>query len=79
MLLLTLTMVVNADFKASVSSTQASNGSQSQPVIPIYSKAAEASGTQQNHNIMATISDDDDRLLARIGYTPVRAFSSIIS
>lgn len=38
------------------------------------SKAAEATSsnnTAQNQN-MATISDDDDRLLVRIGYTPVR-------
>ncbi|OAL51902.1 amino acid permease 2 [Pyrenochaeta sp. DS3sAY3a] len=35
------------------------------------SKAAEAAGNTAGHNIMATIADDDDRLLVRIGYTPV--------
>lgn len=37
------------------------------------SKEAESSPRQQqNRTIMATIADDDDRLLVRIGYTPVR-------
>ena len=35
------------------------------------SKAAEASIHQHNQHGMATIADDDDRLLVRIGYTPV--------
>ncbi|KAF2106288.1 amino acid permease 2 [Lophiotrema nucula] len=35
------------------------------------SKAAEASDHQGGQSIMATIADDDDRLLVRIGYTPV--------
>jgi hypothetical protein len=43
-----------------------------QPTTTSQSKAAEA-GHPQHHNIMATIADDDDRLLVRIGYTPVSA------
>lgn len=42
-----------------------------QPTISSRSKAAEAAGNNQNQSIMATIADDDDRLLVRIGYTPV--------
>ena len=37
----------------------------------VSSKAAEASGYRHSQPTMATIADDDDRLLARIGYTPV--------
>ncbi|KAF2876713.1 amino acid/polyamine transporter I [Massariosphaeria phaeospora] len=45
----------------------------SNPTSPSISKATEATGQQQQHNqsSMATIADDDDRLLVRIGYTPV--------
>ena len=43
-----------------------------QPTVSSQSKAAEA-GHNQNRSIMATIADDDDRLLVRIGYTPVSA------
>jgi len=43
-----------------------------QPTVSSQSKAAEA-GHHQNRSIMATIADDDDRLLVRIGYTPVSA------
>jgi hypothetical protein len=46
-----------------------------QPTISSQSKAAEAAGNHQNRSIMATIADDDDRLLVRIGYTPVSASS----
>ncbi|KAF2743922.1 amino acid transporter [Sporormia fimetaria CBS 119925] len=35
------------------------------------SKSARAAGSHRNANIMATIENDDDRLLVRIGYTPV--------
>jgi hypothetical protein len=44
-----------------------------QPTLSNQSKAKEAAGFHQHHNIMATIADDDDRLLVRIGYTPVSA------
>ena len=65
-------MGIHADSKASALGTP-SDGKSLQPGIASHSKAAEASGVHQNRNIMATIADDDDRLLVRIGYTPVRA------
>lgn len=71
-------MGINADSKATVLITQPSNSGQRQPPIPTYSKAAVAGGAHHNRNIMATIADDDDRLLARIGYTPVRASEVMI-
>jgi hypothetical protein len=37
------------------------------------SNQSKAAGNNQNQSIMATIADDDDRLLVRIGYTPVSA------
>jgi 3-deoxy-D-arabino-heptulosonate 7-phosphate (DAHP) synthase len=64
-------MGINADFKGSAPSKPIT-GKTLQPTISNQSKAAEAGGVQR-HNIMATIVDDDDRLLVRIGYTPVRA------
>lgn len=42
-----------------------------QPTTSNISKAAEAAAERQHQSIMATIADDDDRLLVRIGYTPV--------
>jgi len=65
-------MGINADPKASVLGTHPSAGNTLQPSTSNQSKAAEAGGVHQNRNIMATIADDDDRLLVRIGYTPVR-------
>jgi hypothetical protein len=45
-----------------------------QPTTTSQSKAAEVGQHQHQHqNAMATIADDDDRLLVRIGYTPVSA------
>lgn len=42
------------------------------PTISNDVKAASQT-IDQNRNTMATISNDDDRLLVRIGYTPVSA------
>jgi hypothetical protein len=42
-----------------------------QPAISNRSKSATAAGEAHNQGAMATIADDDDRLLVRIGYTPV--------
>jgi hypothetical protein len=47
------------------------NGRLLQPSISNQSKAAEAAGIPPQKSIMATVADDDDRLLVRIGYTPV--------
>jgi hypothetical protein len=72
-------MGINADSKASVLSTQHSDDSQHQPVRSAQTKAEEAGGSHRDRNIMASIADDDDRLLARIGYTPVSASSLVVS
>jgi hypothetical protein len=62
-------MGTNLDSKAG---SQAVGNNTLQPTATNQSKAAEASGVYQQ-NVMATIADDDDRLLVRIGYTPVSA------
>jgi hypothetical protein len=64
-------MGINTDSKTSMSGSRPGIGSSLQPTTSSQSKAAEAGGVQHHQNIMATIADDDDRLLARIGYTPV--------
>jgi hypothetical protein len=66
-------MSFNADSKDSRLSALPVDGRALQPTSSNRSKAAEAAGINQNRNIMATIADDDDRLLVRIGYTPVSA------
>lgn len=65
-------MGINADSKISAQASGAIDTNSLQPTSTNRSKAAEASGVHHQQNIMATITDDDDRLLARIGYTPVR-------
>lgn len=57
--------------KGSISGKQPGEGRPIQPVTSSCSKAAEAAQEQQRSRNMATIADDDDRLLVRIGYTPV--------
>jgi hypothetical protein len=57
--------------KDSVSGEREVNRSSIHPVNTNTSKAAEASARQSKQHGMATIDDDDDRLLVRIGYTPV--------
>jgi hypothetical protein len=57
--------------KDSVSGEREVNRNSIHPVNTNSSKAAEASARQSNQRGMATIEDDDDRLLVRIGYTPV--------
>ena len=66
-------MGTNADSKDSRQSTLPADGRTLQPTLSTQSKAAEAAGITQDRSIMATIADDDDRLLVRIGYTPVSA------
>jgi hypothetical protein len=66
-------MGIDADSKGSVLDTRPSHGHSLQPATSNHSKAAEADGAHANRSIMATIADDDDRLLVRIGYTPVSA------
>jgi hypothetical protein len=66
-------MGFNADSKDLGPSALPVDGRALQPTSSSRSKAAEANGNNPNRNIMATIADDDDRLLVRIGYTPVRA------
>lgn len=66
-------MGINADSKVSTPGTRPVDGSPIQPTLSNHSKAAEAAGLYPHQNIMATIADDDDRLLVRIGYTPVGA------
>jgi hypothetical protein len=68
-----LTMGNNADSKSLAQGSVAINGNSLQPTPSNLSKAAEVGEVhQQRHrNLMATIEDDDDRLLVRIGYTPV--------
>ena len=62
----------NADSKkGSVSGEREVNRNSIHPVNTNSSKVAEASAHQSNQRGMATIEDDDDRLLVRIGYTPV--------
>lgn len=65
-------MGFNADSKISAQASRAVDASSLQPTATNRSKAAEASGAHQHQDIMATIADDDDRLLVRIGYTPVK-------
>jgi hypothetical protein len=64
-------MGFNADSKDKAPSALPVDGRVLHPTSSNRSKAAEAAGVTQNQNIMATIADDDDRLLVRIGYTPV--------
>jgi len=64
-------MVISSDSKDAGLSAVSVHGSTLQPSLSSRSKAAEAAGHNQNQTIMATIADDDDRLLVRIGYTPV--------
>jgi hypothetical protein len=64
-------MSINADPKASPPGTRPVNGRSLQPTISNQSKAEEAGRVDPHRTIMATIADDDDRLLVRIGYTPV--------
>jgi hypothetical protein len=65
-------MDVNSDMKkGSTSSNRQATNEALQPTASNTSKAAEAAGYPRNQPVMATIADDDDRLLARIGYTPV--------
>jgi hypothetical protein len=66
-------MGFNADSKDTRPSVLPVDGRVLQPTSSNRSKAAEAAGVNQNQNTMATIADDDDRLLVRIGYTPVSA------
>jgi hypothetical protein len=66
-------MGINADSKSSAHGAVPINGNYIQPTTSNQSKAADVGQVHQNRNgnIMATIRDDDDRLLVRIGYTPV--------
>jgi 3-deoxy-D-arabino-heptulosonate 7-phosphate (DAHP) synthase len=64
-------MGINADSKGSTAGTRTVADGALQQIPSNQSKATEAGETQQRRNIMATIADDDDRLLVRIGYTPV--------
>lgn len=48
------------------------HGSSIQPICS-QGKKATAQTESNKRDIMATIADDDDRLLVRIGYTPVRS------
>jgi hypothetical protein len=76
-----LTMGNNADSKSSVQGSVAINGNSLQPTTSNQSKAAEI-GEVHHHrqrNIMATIEDDDDRLLVRIGYTPVSSSGQMVN
>lgn len=64
-------MGFTTDSKTSISGPAPVNGSTLHPVTSSQSKAVEAGQVRQSQSIMATIADDDDRLLVRIGYTPV--------
>jgi 3-deoxy-D-arabino-heptulosonate 7-phosphate (DAHP) synthase len=64
-------MGINADSKGSTAATRTVADSALQQTLSNQSIATEAGGIQQRRNILATIADDDDRLLVRIGYTPV--------
>jgi hypothetical protein len=64
-------MSINADSKAPSPGTRPVNVRSPQPAIYNQSKEQEAAGANPGRTIMATIADDDDRLLVRIGYTPV--------
>lgn len=67
-----MTMDTSSDSKkASTTGEQQVHGSPLQSTLSRTSKAAEASAHPHTHAAMATIADDDDRLLVRIGYTPV--------
>lgn len=61
----------NTESKSAESASHAVHGTPTQPTISQDKKSAPNTGNN-NRNIMATIADDDDRLLVRIGYTPVR-------
>ena len=56
-------------------SAQPADGKALQPTITGQSKATEA-GKNNQLPAMATIADDDDRLLVRIGYAPVSTMST---
>lgn len=63
-------MGINTDSDAAKPARHSVHGTFPQPTISQDVKSTPQAGNQ-NRNIMATISDDDDRLLVRIGYTPV--------
>jgi 3-deoxy-D-arabino-heptulosonate 7-phosphate (DAHP) synthase len=64
-------MGINADSKGSTAGSRPVADNSLQQTPSNQSKATEAGELHQRQNIMATIADDDDRLLVRIGYTPV--------
>lgn len=70
-------MVISSDSKHAGLSAVSVDGSALQPSLSSRSKAAEAAGCNQDQTIMATIADDDDRLLVRIGYTPVSTLNCL--
>lgn len=63
-------MGINADSETAKSARHSIHGTSTQPTISQDKKLAPQT-RDSNQNIMATIADDDDRLLVRIGYTPV--------
>lgn len=60
----------NPEFENRGHSAQPGNERALQPTVTTRSKEVQAGGNNRNRN-MATIADDDDRLLVRIGYAPV--------
>ena len=63
-------MGINTDSQTAKSIRHPVHGTLVQPTITQDTKIASGTGNR-NRNDMATIADDDDRLLVRIGYTPV--------
>ncbi len=68
-------MDINTESKNARSGNVPGSGKALHPTISNSSKASEAARSNHNQSIMATIADDDDRLLVRIGYTPVRSLT----
>jgi hypothetical protein len=65
-------MGITTDSETAKSARHSVYATTTQPTIPQDVKKTPRP-ENQSRNTMATIADDDDRLLVRIGYTPVHA------
>ncbi|KZM26784.1 amino acid transmembrane transporter [Ascochyta rabiei] len=63
-------MSFNTESESAKSASHSIHGVSTEPAVSQDAKATPQTGNQ-NQNIMATIENDDDRLLVKIGYTPV--------
>lgn len=70
-------MASSIDLTSSQSSQKGADGGEEREHKPAFTKEGVAAGVNPSPNTMATIQNDDDRLLARIGYKQVRTLSTV--